>query len=466
MTRGAPALVVVVCLVLGAALLVVPAAPSYDPWAWIIWGREVFQGDLTTTGGPSWKPLPVLFTAPLSLFGDAAPDLWLVIAHAAHFGAAAAAASIGLRLAGSIGAVLAAALLLSFAVLWQGTLTGNSEAAVVLCLLAAVDRHLAGRFGQAFAFGVGAGLLRPEAWPFLGLYAAWLVMTGPPRLRWVAPGLALIPALWLLPEWWGSGSLWRAAERAQSVGPDSPALAARPSLEVVKNAAELAPAVVYLGLAAGAVAVAWRAVPRASVAGAGALAAVGAAWLGLVAIMSEFGFSGIDRYLFPAVAIAHVLAGIGLAWALAALLAVEQRSLLRVAAATLLTLAAGAAVVRAGRVNWPDAVDFAERQGEVASDLDTAIARAGGERRLEECGFVSASFFVTPPVAWTFDRHLNEVTSWPRLPGSVLRAQVLAGQPIDPPPDALAGEPGREVLARTRHWEVEAVCAAPQRDGP
>jgi len=30
-----------ICLVLAAVTAVIPAAPSYDPWSWIVWGREV-----------------------------------------------------------------------------------------------------------------------------------------------------------------------------------------------------------------------------------------------------------------------------------------------------------------------------------------------------------------------------------------------------------------------------------------
>src|SRR5438128_1722822 len=49
-------------LLLAAATLPLQAAPSYDPWAWIIWGREILHVGLLTTGGPTWKPLPVIFT--------------------------------------------------------------------------------------------------------------------------------------------------------------------------------------------------------------------------------------------------------------------------------------------------------------------------------------------------------------------------------------------------------------------
>src|SRR5215208_3073035 len=69
-------------LALAALSLLYPSTPSYDPWAWIQWGRDIVQLELNTDTGPSWKPLPVAFTAVFSLFGGAAPDLWLVVARA------------------------------------------------------------------------------------------------------------------------------------------------------------------------------------------------------------------------------------------------------------------------------------------------------------------------------------------------------------------------------------------------
>ena len=49
-------------LIVGALSLLIPSTPSYDPWAWIVWGREIVHFKLDTTGGPSWKPLPMIFT--------------------------------------------------------------------------------------------------------------------------------------------------------------------------------------------------------------------------------------------------------------------------------------------------------------------------------------------------------------------------------------------------------------------
>ena len=71
---------VLVALAVGGFSLLIPSTPSYDPWAWLVWGREIIHANLHTTGGPTWKPLPVVFTTILALFGKAQPDLWLVIA--------------------------------------------------------------------------------------------------------------------------------------------------------------------------------------------------------------------------------------------------------------------------------------------------------------------------------------------------------------------------------------------------
>ena len=42
-----------VALMIGALSLLIPSTPSYDPWAWLVWGREIVHLNLHTTGGPS-----------------------------------------------------------------------------------------------------------------------------------------------------------------------------------------------------------------------------------------------------------------------------------------------------------------------------------------------------------------------------------------------------------------------------
>src|SRR4051812_26757698 len=101
---------VLACLGLAALSLLGPAVPTYDPWAWIIWGREIPHLDLNTVSGPSWKPLPILFTTPFALLGDAAaPGLWLLIARAGGLLAIAMAYRLGSRLGGRAAGLIAGA---------------------------------------------------------------------------------------------------------------------------------------------------------------------------------------------------------------------------------------------------------------------------------------------------------------------------------------------------------------------
>src|SRR5919108_2984867 len=97
------------CLALAALTLLLPWALAFDPWAWLVWGREVTRLELDTAGGPSWKPLPVVATTILSLAGGAAPALWLVVARAGGLLAIAGAAALAGRLAGTVAAAAAAA---------------------------------------------------------------------------------------------------------------------------------------------------------------------------------------------------------------------------------------------------------------------------------------------------------------------------------------------------------------------
>ena len=41
------------CMGLAAVSLLLPSEPSYDPWAWLVWGREIGPLELDTAGGPS-----------------------------------------------------------------------------------------------------------------------------------------------------------------------------------------------------------------------------------------------------------------------------------------------------------------------------------------------------------------------------------------------------------------------------
>src|SRR5687768_14624182 len=148
------ALLALACVAVAALSLLGPSTPTYDPWAWIIWGREVVHLDLVTEGGPSWKPLPILFTAPFALVGDGpAPELWILVARAGGLLAIAMAYRLAARLAGPVAGVIAAlALLLADEYVFNFG-RGNSEGLLVALCLLALERHLDGRRRDAFVLG-------------------------------------------------------------------------------------------------------------------------------------------------------------------------------------------------------------------------------------------------------------------------------------------------------------------------
>jgi len=447
------------CLVVAGLSLLLPSNPTYDPWAWIIWGREITQLDLVTSDGPSWKPLPVLFTVPFALLGDGvAPDLWMFVARAGALAGLFCAFRLGTRLGGPGAGALAVVAVALAAWSVRNAGLGNSEGLLVLCVLWAADRHLDAHRAHAFALGVAAGLLRPEAWPFLGLYALWLVWEERRRLPWVAGGLAVLPVLWLLPERWGSGNLFRAAERANAPNPDSPAFAASPALAIFGDAAAMLGPVVLVGLA---LALGLGSTGRASAgrgreaAGLGALAF---AWIALVAVMTEAGYAGNQRYLVAPAALACILGAAGLSWAVAEVALRSAARSRRTIVALAAVLCVGGLVFRAAD-QLPPFVRAMAFQAKSADNLGDVLAAAGGEARLQRCGMIFTNPFLVPLVAWTLERHSDQVDFRPRPPAVVLRAAHVPDRDPDPPPGALARVPGRRIVARSPYWEVEVACS-------
>ena len=197
---------------------------------------------------------------------------------------------------------------------------GNSEGLLVALGLAAVDRHLAGRTRHAFLFGLGAALLRPEAWPFIGLYGVWLFWRDPGARRLVAAAFVALPVLWLLPELWGSGDLLRAAHRAHNPRANSAAFSDDPIREVVRQFGAMLTPALWAGLGALVAMMALRlGSGRRERRAALGLALAAAVWVGEVAVMTNDGFSGNSRYLIMPAAVVCVLAGTGLGWLIRAL---------------------------------------------------------------------------------------------------------------------------------------------------
>ncbi|MBV9467331.1 MAG: hypothetical protein JO206_03410 [Solirubrobacterales bacterium] len=179
--------------------------PGYDPYGWLVWGHLTVHFNLDTNGAPSWKPLPYLFTAPYALVGHYALWLWMVTSVAISLSGVVFAWRIAFRLTGAPPArryaAYAAGLFAALALLGirdyaHFILSAQSDTMIVSLCLGAIDCHLSGRLRWAFWLWLLAALGRPEAWPFLGLYALWMWREQPSYRRWIGGGLVLIPVFW------------------------------------------------------------------------------------------------------------------------------------------------------------------------------------------------------------------------------------------------------------------------------
>jgi len=444
-------------LALTALTFLAPSAPTYDPWAWIIWGREILHLDLSTVDGPSWKPLPVLLTTPFALFGGLAPDLWLFAARAGAIAGVVMVFRVARRLGGlPAGAAAAAAYAIAPWSIRNAGL-GNSEGLLVALALAAVDRHLAGRPRHAFLFGLGAALLRPEAWPFLGLYGLWLLWREPGARRLVVVGFVVLPVLWLLPELWGSGDLLRAAHRAHTPNANSAAFADDPVGAVIRQFASMLTSLVKAGI--GALVVAWLvqlAPGRREQRAAAGLLIGGAVWVAEVAVMTNDGFSGNARYLILPAAIACILAGTGVGWLVRALPRRALRPAFAVPALAVVA-AVGFAIPSVRRV---DPVLRANAyQARLTDGLVGAMAQAGGRDPLLRCGTPYTGRFQVPAVAWQLHVHTTQVKLEPHAPAVVFRAHNTSRSRPTPPLDALGGEAGVKTFAIAGGWRIVGRCA-------
>ncbi len=439
-------LLVAVCLLLALASLLLPSVPTYDPWAWLIWGREILHGELVTITGPSWKPLPVFFTTPFAVLGDdGAPLAWLVIARAGGLLAIAMAYRLGSRLAGPAAGVIAAGALLLSDDFLVHVARGNSEGILVAVSLWAIERHLDRRPMDAFLLGCAAGLLRPEVWPFVAAYGIWLVRSDPTRRTAVlvgGAGMALL-VLWFVPEYLGSGDFLRAAERARRPNDGSPAFAEHPFLEVFDRSSSVLTPPVYVG-ALVAVLLAARRRDRVAL----ALAAGAAVLMVAVATMTEAGFAGNLRYVALPAALVCVLAGTG--WVDLAQAAHRWRG----ATAAIALVVAGVAFAVPSVRDDVDALrrraDTVRDEADVYGSVPDAIAAAGGEQRFKDCPPVFTGAFQTQTVAWYLHLHQDEVIEELEAepPGT-----VIAPHFVD-----LSRDDRFVEIARTVRWVVRTTC--------
>ena len=391
--------------------------PGYDPYGWLVWGYQTLRLTLDLGGAPSWKPYPYLITVPLSVFGHYALYLWMVISSTVSFAGCIFAGRIAYRLAndyvpaghgrgvaaptetpaGRPYAAIAAAVFAGLAVLGIANYTHfilsfQSDPMLVTMCLAAVDCHLSGHRRWAFWFGVLASLGRPEAWPFLGLYAIWLWREHR-EMRWmIYAGLALIPALWFGIPWITNGRPDIAGQLAQ-LSPRE--LHHNKIVGTIARFHSLNYLPVWIAAGVAVLIALWRRHVVALVIAAGC-----AGWVIVEIAFALHGWPAVPRYMFEAAGVTIALAGAAVGWVLK-----EARALGRNAhwagialvAVLVGTLIPGA--VSRGRIEHKDLRHERARTTEI-NLLSTTIAALGGYKHILYCGRPVTTVEYVSILAW------------------------------------------------------------------
>ena len=433
-------------LVLGGLSLLYPSTPSYDPWGWLLWGREILHGHLSTVGGNSFKPFPVIFTVVFAIFGKAQPDVWLAFDRAGAVFTVLMAFKLAARLTLALtgrerrradylpallaGVVAALAVVIAAQYLRDAAL-GYSECLGAGLVLLAIDRHLDGSARQTFVIGFFPALDRPEIWPFWGLYGLYLWRRDPTARKLVVALFAVTPVLWFGPELWGSGHFFRGVNRALHPRANAATFTKCPFCTEMKSAwhfslarVRLAGVVSALGAALSlALTLRRGGGPRALARERGrpevvilTLAAMAVIWFIEISAMTQYGFSGNQRYLIIGGALVIVLGGVGWgygAWWVGGLLGRAVGQTRGVAAASL-----AAAGVFLFLPHWFGSgyslgkLDHAMRyQAELRRDLENVITRAGGRAKILACGSVEVERFQKQMAAWYLDINTKRATT-------------------------------------------------------
>jgi hypothetical protein len=419
--------------------------PAYDAHGWVVWGRQALHLNLNTNSAPSWKPLTFLFTLPFALFGRAALWLWMVTATAATFAGAVFAGRIAYRLTGPsqgrwygpvIAAVVAGVGVLGINGYWHFILIFTADGMLVTLCLAVIDMHLCRRYRWAWVLLVLAALGRPEVWPMLALYAIWLWIAHRELRAWVISGLVAIPLLWFGIPALTARSPFVAGRIAQESSTGT-ALHSGQISGVLRRFTGMYewPMHIAVLLALG-IAIVRRERTWLTLFGLAAL------WVVVEIAFAYHGWPAVARYMYPAAAVAIVLAAAGIGWIL-----VNSRR-----GGWALTLAAFAAFLAFLVVMEPHAqyrgrlvhngILLGQRWARQLNRLHQVIAKDGGPGRILSCGSAVTDVAYQSIVAWEMGENVWFVGWTPQI-------DINRGKPIVLFTPVYAG------------WRVQAIHSRP-----
>jgi hypothetical protein len=184
-----------------------PTFPNYDSYYDLVWGKALASGhlpDYNVLRSPTPHPLAEALGAFLSLFGLAADRLFVLITIACFIGLVVVVFRITQLLLGTLIAGVAVVILLTRTDLEFFAMRAVVDVPFLLLVFAAALLELSRprRGWPVVGLLALAGLLRPEAWVFAGLYVLWMAPTLTRKQFLMYAGLAaLAPVIWVVWDW-------------------------------------------------------------------------------------------------------------------------------------------------------------------------------------------------------------------------------------------------------------------------
>jgi hypothetical protein len=200
------------------------------------------------------------------------------------------------------------------------------------------------------------------------------------------------------------------------------------------------------------------------------LGLVGWGWWILIAILTQAGFSGNDRYLVLGSALVSIAGGVGWGWGAAALARLLRRRVQLATAAVVGTAVAIAVIVATPPWIGPSIVDLPAThralvyQAHLRQDMTRAVKLVGAKRILA-CGSVMTEGFQVPMLAWNLDVHTARIAASPASvsrpglpPNLVFQTRAQRNAHLLPVIGAWKGVPYQRVTV-VRTFRVFAHCA-------
>ena len=290
---------------------VAKSRPGFDPYGWLVWGHQTLHLIARHERRAVMEAAAVRVHGALRAvrpLSTVAVDGECLCAGAERLGVRGriafrlTAAPPGRRWAAWIAALFAGLCVLGINNYVHYTLSAQSDPMIVALVLAAVDCGLSGRRRWALACALLASLGRPEAWPFLALYAGCLWRSEAAMRPYVLGAVVVLLLLWFGIPAISSRSLFVAADNAmnsgQAVAGDKLTGVLRRFVDINATPVDLA---ALLGCALGA----WRRDRR--IVG---LAAGVVVWVLVEIAFAYHGWPALQRYMFEAGGVMIVLAAV------------------------------------------------------------------------------------------------------------------------------------------------------------